>query len=97
MKKVLSTNPEIEFWYGDFLSLAEDIPKDSIDLVVTDPPYNLKRFEHNDDLSDEEFKVFTLRWLNELYRVLKTGHLLFFTFWSDGMYEMYQTVKKNGV
>jgi len=69
------------------------IPNESIDLIVTDPPYNLGRFE-GDNFTEKEFKEFTLKWLNECYRILKKNKLLFFTFWSDGMYEMYNLIKQ---
>ena len=78
---------------GNCLELMKDIPDNTVDLIVTDPPYNLKRFE-GDDFTEEEFKNFSLLWLRECYRILKPNKLLFFTFWSDGMYEMYNIVKK---
>jgi DNA modification methylase len=78
---------------GDCLKVLPTIPSESVDLVLTDPPYNLGKFE-NDNLQEEEFKNFSLRWLNECYRILKKNKPLFFTFWSDGMYEMYNIIKK---
>jgi len=94
MKKILSILPKIELWYGDSLLLMGDIVENFVDLIITDPPYNLKRFQYNDNLIEEKFKTFSTSWLNECYRVLKPNHLLFFTFWSDGMYEMYQIIKR---
>ncbi|MED4353559.1 site-specific DNA-methyltransferase [Schinkia azotoformans] len=58
---------------------------ESVDLIVTDPPYNLgfggttqtktkrPRFEiiANDKLSHAEYQSFTYKWLSEAYRVLK--------------------------
>jgi site-specific DNA-methyltransferase (adenine-specific) len=82
-----------KIYQGDCLELMKDIPDGSVDLVVTDPPYNLKKFK-GDDFTEEEFKIFSLKWLNECYRVLKENGLLFFTFWSDGMYEMYNIIKQ---
>ena len=82
-----------EIYQGDCLEEMKDISDNSIDLIVTDPPYNLNRFE-NDNLSEERFRQFTSAWLKECYRVLKEHKLLFFTFWSDGMYEMYNLIKQ---
>ncbi|MNW46712.1 Modification methylase DpnIIB [compost metagenome] len=66
------------------------------DLIVTDPPYNLgfggttqtktkrPRFSiiANDNLSDQEYKRFSIMWLKEAYRVLKPGrHIYVFIDW----------------
>lgn len=51
----------------------------SIDLVVTDPPYNLKQNYPNEDLTEEKYKEFNLKWLKEAYRVLKEGRLCYIT------------------
>ena len=32
-----------EIWLGDCLELIKNIPEKSIDLVLTDPPYNIAR------------------------------------------------------
>ena len=30
---------DIELWHGDCLELMKDIPDESIDMILTDPPY----------------------------------------------------------
>ena len=50
------------------LKLLED---DSIDLVVTDPPYNLKKDFENDDLTEEQYVEFLSPIMSELARVIK--------------------------
>ena len=30
-------------WNGDCLELMKNIPNNSVDLIVTDPPYNISR------------------------------------------------------
>lgn len=63
----------------------------SVDLIVTDPPYNLgfggtsqtkskkPRFSiiANDKLSTKEYQRFTFQWLKEAYRVLKPGRHIY--------------------
>lgn len=58
---------------GDALIELTKIPDKSIDLIVTDPPYNLnKNYGNNDDhLEFDEYLEFTRTWLKEAYRVLK--------------------------
>lgn len=63
------------------------IPNDSADLVIADPPYNLKfggtsmtknkrpRFGTfaNDDLSPAAYRKFFYGWIQQAYRILKPG------------------------
>jgi len=48
MKEIINDNPKIEIWLGDCLKLLKDIPSESVDAIVSDPPYDLvsivKRF-----------------------------------------------------
>lgn len=65
----------------------EYLEDDSVDLIISDPPYNLgfggttqtktkkPRFEviANDALSQRGYQRFTFQWLHQAYRVLKPG------------------------
>ena len=42
-KESITDNMKQEIWHGDCLDLMKDIPSGSIDLVLTDPPYNIAR------------------------------------------------------
>ncbi|WP_054029028.1 DNA-methyltransferase [Bacillus sp. FJAT-28004] len=67
------------------------IKDESIDLIITDPPYNLgfggtsmtkskkPRFSiiANDKLSDRNYQRFTFQWLREANRILKPGHHIY--------------------
>ncbi|MBB6673035.1 DNA-methyltransferase [Cohnella nanjingensis] len=67
------------------------IANDSVDLIVTDPPYNLgfggtkqtkskqPRFSiiANDQLSHRDYQRFTFQWLHQAYRVLKPGRHIY--------------------
>ena len=79
---------EINLIKGDCLSIMKDIPSESIDLVVTDPPYrtisggNKSKWVSgypNSVLSKNDGKIFTynninhLTWIKECYRVLKNN------------------------
>lgn len=58
---------------GDALVELKKIATASIDLVVTDPPYNLSKDYGNntDNLSKDEYIEFTRTWVREAVRVLK--------------------------
>lgn len=64
---------------------------ESVDLIVTDPPYNLgfggttqtktkkPRFNiiANDKLTQKEYQRFTFQWLRQAYRILKPGRHIY--------------------
>jgi DNA modification methylase len=64
----------------DALAGLKQMPDSSVDLIVTDPPYNLKKDFANDDLPDDEFIAFLTPILNEMARVIKPKHsvIIFF-------------------
>ena len=58
--------------HGDCLELMKAIESETIDLIVTDPPYNLCKDYGNDSdrRSREEYLDFTRKWLfEEQYRL----------------------------
>jgi len=63
-----------KIYHGDCLEVMKDIPDKSIDLVLTDPPYNVgvKYENYNDSLEYNDYKVFSTKWLNECKRISKT-------------------------
>ena len=64
----------------DCLDLLRNIIEESIDLIVTDPPFgvNYKNSFYND--SEDFVKQESKKWLKEMYRVLKTNsHCYIFT------------------
>jgi site-specific DNA-methyltransferase (adenine-specific)/modification methylase len=77
---------------GDSFDLIKDIPSESVDLILTDPPYNLSpystgniklpwRKEINNDLADWDKKAFNpIDWVYEFKRILKySGNIFAFT------------------
>ncbi|MCD6478254.1 MAG: site-specific DNA-methyltransferase [Candidatus Aenigmarchaeota archaeon] len=52
---------------------TDEIENNSIDLIVTSPPYNvdIKYNSHNDKLSYKEYLEFSRRWLTRCYEWLK--------------------------
>ena len=59
--------------YGDCLRVLSGIPDESIDLIVTSPPYNLKinYASYSDDLPLSEYYAWCRDWMRECFRVLK--------------------------
>jgi DNA modification methylase len=65
-----------KIFLGDALDLIKNIPSETIDLILTDPPYGLNK----DIAYDESLELF-YKILPELYRVLKNDRF-FITFFS---------------
>jgi site-specific DNA-methyltransferase (adenine-specific) len=61
----------VELYNNDFI--GSQIEKNSIDLIVTSPPYNLKMAYdiYSDNLTINEYMVFSNVWLNRCIDVLK--------------------------
>jgi len=83
---------------GDSLKLMKNIKENSIDLIVTDPPFaidfKVKRNNYNrkqtkvlegyKEISKENYYDFTYKWMKEAYRVLKeTGSMYLFSGWNN--------------
>lgn len=71
----------IDLRCGDAVKLLKDLPDASVDLIVSDPPYNLgKDYGNNHDLKGfDEYIEFSKDWLSEASRVLKpTGTIYIF-------------------
>ena len=58
---------------GDCIVEMAKMPENSIDLIVTSPPYGvgIEYDSFNDDVVFSEYKEFSKKWLTEAYRVLK--------------------------
>ncbi|OHD13227.1 MAG: restriction endonuclease [Spirochaetes bacterium GWD1_27_9] len=72
---------KIEIINADALINLKELPNESIDLIIADPPYNLKKNYGNnsDDFTHDEYLVFSRQWLTESKRVLKkTGTIYVF-------------------
>jgi len=62
----------VEIYNDDFLS-TEFIKENSIDLIVTSPPYNvdIRYNSYNDKIPYEVYLEFTQKWLEKSFKVLK--------------------------
>ncbi len=65
------SEPECRLYNADVLTV--EIEPESVDLIVTSPPYNVEVVygAHRDDLSYEEYLEFSEAWLKRCYEWLK--------------------------
>ncbi len=68
-----------KIYQGDCLELMKQLPNNSIDLVVTDPPYNIGKDFENDNLPKEEYLKWCWKWIKELNRVTDVGGAIYLT------------------
>jgi site-specific DNA-methyltransferase (adenine-specific) len=82
---------------GDCLEVMKDIPDNSIDLIVTDPPYGIEYSSNGGPRVSKERKqkiaketmlngdtFIEINWFIEMYRVLKSGGALYcFCSWNS--------------
>ena len=77
----------IDLKLGDCLEVMKQLPSNSVDLVLTSPPYNLGNTHHTgnnrhkayeDNLPEKDYQEWQIEVLQECYRVLKeTGSLIY--------------------
>ena len=77
----------IDLRLGDCLEVMKTIPDNSVDLVITSPPYNLGNNHHtgnkrhnpyNDNIPEFQYQMNQLAVLKELFRVVKDDGSLFY-------------------
>ena len=80
MRSPAYVDDRVTVYLGDCLDVLADLPADSVDAVVCDPPYALDFMGSAwDRYTAREFEDWCARWAAECERVLKPGgHLLAF-------------------
>ena len=63
----------------DCLEGIKQLKNKSVDLIVTDPPYNIGKDFENDDLPQKEYLNWCEKWIKECVRILKIGGAIYLT------------------
>lgn len=72
--KLTSKNSKKNLIYNqDFLKASKFIPNNSINLIVTDPPYTIRKNfgKGTIDVNKDKFYKWSKEWINECFRILK--------------------------
>lgn len=65
------TDPDVRILVGDARSL--NLESETVDLVVTSPPYALSKAYTGGDVASDDWQDFMLEWLREAHRVARVG------------------------
>jgi site-specific DNA-methyltransferase (adenine-specific) len=61
---------------GDSVEWLKSIPRETVDLIIADPPYNIRKAEWDKFETQEKYIDWSMQWIREASRVLKiTGTL----------------------
>lgn len=78
---------QLDLRLGDCLNVLKTIPDNSVDLIITSPPYNIGNTHHtnkhrfkayDDNIPEDEYQLWQIDVLNECYRVLKNDGSMFY-------------------
>ncbi|HRS26003.1 MAG TPA: site-specific DNA-methyltransferase [Methanofastidiosum sp.] len=80
----------VNLYLGDALDLLDTTPDESVDLVVTDPPYNSSAIEW--DGKDDEWQF---KWLEKVKIKMKEGASFYMFFAPMNMYGVERWIRQN--
>jgi site-specific DNA-methyltransferase (adenine-specific) len=73
--------------HGDCLEIMGYMPSESVDLIITSPPYNIGKMHSNrlqfgtyagNDMKESDYQEWQIKVLNECYRILKPEGSMFY-------------------
>lgn len=71
------SHPNGEIWVGKAIAWLNSLESESVDLVFADPPYNIKKAEWDSFESQQEYVNWSLKWIEQAARVLKSTGTLY--------------------
>ena len=60
-----------QLYVGDCVEVMAALPAESVDAIVTSPPYAMQRKSTYGGIPEAEYPAWTVRWMNEARRILK--------------------------
>lgn len=84
-----------DIYLADVFDFLESVEKESVDLAVIDPPYNMNKADWDSFKSLDEFLNFTYKWIDALIPTIKeTGSLYIFNTPFNSAYILQHLVDK---
>lgn len=76
-------HPNGELWLGDAIEWLSSLKSESVDLIFADPPYNIKKAEWDTFESQQKYVEWSLEWIEQASRVLKSTGTLYICGFSE--------------
>ncbi len=76
-------HPNGELFQGDTIEWLRTLDTESVDLVFADPPYNINKANWDNFESQEDYILWSIKWIKEASRVLKPQGTLFICGFSE--------------
>ena len=80
---VLYTHSNGVIWVGNAIAWLTSLPSESADLIFADPPYNIGKAEWDTFESQQAYVEWSLRWIEQAARVLKSTGTLYICGFSE--------------
>ena len=61
----------VTLYHGDCMDVMASLPAESVDAIVTSPPYAMQRKSTYGGIPEKEYPAWTVAWMDEARRVLK--------------------------
>jgi DNA modification methylase len=92
-------HPGITVYNEDCIKVLKTLPNESIDFVLTDPPFNvdLNYTIVKDNLKDEVYRDWCIEWIRELGRVVKEGKVIIIFSGDAKLYWVFDAIMKAGI
>lgn len=99
----MKSNENITLWQGDSLELLQNIPSKSVDLILTDPPYNVSKKNNfktmgrsGIDFGNWDYDFDQLSWIEKVSeKVSDNGSIIIFNGWKN-LGDIAQQLEENG-
>lgn len=76
-------HPSGEIWLGDSVAWLRSLDEESVDLIIADPPYNIRKAEWDTFESQEQYVEWSLQWIEQAARLLKPHGTLYICGFSE--------------
>ena len=70
-------HPYGKLYQGDSIDWLKSLESESVDLIFADPPYNIKKADWDNFENQEQYIEWSLQWIREAARILKTTGSLY--------------------
>jgi site-specific DNA-methyltransferase (adenine-specific) len=70
-------------YQGDAITWLKSLPENSIDLILADPPYNIKKANWDNFETQEIYIEWSMQWIKEAARIIKPSGSLFICGFSE--------------